>query len=101
MIEGRRVPTIRARLSDDVDNRAPRSPRFRPITTRLHTKLLDYFIGKLIGRAISARGLRIESVIVVLAIHQKTVVVSANAAVRQVSIRTRSQASRILRDTWR
>src|SRR5208282_4081347 len=96
MIERATVPMVRARFRHHIHHRAPSPPRLRSITARLHAKLLDHLVRKLVGRTIPSRCLRIEPVVVVTSVHQKARVVSPNPAIRKIPIRSRSQPARIL-----
>ncbi len=99
VIESGAVKFVGAGFGDDVDHGAAGASGFGGDGIGRDAEFLDYFIRKLIRRAISAAGLGEEGVVVVSAVNQVAGLEAANAAECEVAIGSGVEAARVLGDS--
>src|SRR5579864_1036378 len=101
VIEDGAMNVIGSGLGDDVDDRSAGASLFGAVGIGRDAKLLYDFSGELEGSAIASASLGEESIVVVAAIDERSVLESANTAEGEIAIGGGGQAARILRDAGR
>src|ERR1700727_754524 len=86
VIETCTVPMIGAGFRDNIHHGPAGASKFSSVGVGRDTKFLHHLIGELIGSSIPAARLCEESIIKVAAVHEKTVLESAQPAIREVTI---------------
>ena len=98
VVEAGAVPVVGAGFGDNVDDGAAGASLFRAVGVRGDAEFLDDFVGELVRRTVKAASLGEEGVVEVAAIDEETVLKSAQATERKITVGGGGEAARILRD---